>query len=96
MAPARRHHKVREAGFKQTRFEHWSGPALRADIVRATEELPMPDQPDPDETGAYRPDPAPPSTAERFVPGHALGGAIPHRCSLGQRRKWAKSTGPTT
>lgn len=34
----------------------------------------MPDQPDPDATGAYRPDSSPPSAAERFVPGTLLAG----------------------
>ena len=34
----------------------------------------MPDQPDPDATGAYRPEPPPPPAAERFTPGTLLAG----------------------
>jgi hypothetical protein len=37
------------------------------------EESPMPDRPDPDATGAYRPNPLPPAT-ERFAPGTLLAG----------------------
>src|SRR4051794_4460179 len=65
---------MREAGFKQTPFKPWNRPASRASTVRATEELPMPDQPDPDATGAYRPDPSPPAAPERFAPGKLLAG----------------------
>src|SRR5438105_13966459 len=34
----------------------------------------MPDQPDPDATGAYRPDPPSPPATERFAPGTLLAG----------------------
>ena len=65
---------MREARFKQTHVEHLRGPASRAEIVSAMEELPMSDRPDPDATGAYRPDPPSPRIAERFAPGTLLAG----------------------
>lgn len=61
-----------EAGFEKTPVEHLSGPAARVDVVSVMEELPIPDQPGPDATGAYLPDSPPPPVAERFVPGTLL------------------------
>ncbi len=44
----------------------------RVNIVSVMEELPIPDQPGPDATGAYLPDSPLPPVAERFTPGTLL------------------------
>src|SRR5260370_19940625 len=60
-------------------------PASGSVILIEMEELAMPDQPDPDATGAYRRDLLPPPTAERFTPGTLLAGRYRIVAPLGKR-----------
>src|SRR5260370_27977575 len=52
----------------------WVEPASGSVILIEMEELAMPDQPDPDASGACRPDLPPPPAPERFTPGTLLAG----------------------